>query len=451
MRAVWDLVIRGLAVLGAWWRLRHRPSLRRLASIGNPETFGRAMLVPAGGHLGLAVCFLPRPLANEAGIAFLTARALDGFEDLSPDRAAAAQGVRDAVAFVCFEGHRPPRTGALVAHRPSDQVEQLLASRLPLLRAAIEYLPDDARARTRDVVRRIGAGMVAGLDEADRDRYAVQVLGEAVRHAIALCAPDSRVSRAACDAAARVLQAANDLRDLGFDRAHPGANRARAGGDPAHPGANRSRSELLLRVLPDLPLLPNLLRSLAAAPGGVRACVVVLATTTCAFYLRQLGRPVPRALRPLRAALGAARDPRRYHRTVDAIERAWLDAIVPARPGALPRPLAAQEQALAAAHPDRALGDALGAAASLIGLSMELIHTLPEPPLDTTRPEVNDAILVADCLLFHAIDRLSVLGPASIEDVGALMQRLAAHPSLDALAAAGDVAAFTRDRVEAVP
>jgi len=439
--AVWDVVVRAWFVVTAWYGLRRPARLRWLASIGHPRRFARGAIVPAGRHFALAIAFLPRAQRDEAIVTFLACKALDAFEDLSADRAAAREGLTAAADYLAGRSARPPRGDRLVATRDSDRLEALLAARLPLLRVALEALPTDAATRCRALIDRIAAGMVRG--RADRRSYADDVLGEAVRFAAEVAAPSSPAPRAACRAAGRALQLANDIRD---------AETARA------------REVALYQALPELPIVPHLLRWLPAAVGaGVRAAATLVVVTTCAFYLRQLEGTargaVPRCLRhPIRAALAAVWSRRVYFTTVDEIESvfraalaavAGVDVLDATPPFSLPPLEDVANQELA----QRAVPEPIAAATPLIALAMQLVNTVPVARLDDAsasgeRGESADpgkAIVLADYLLFAAVERLTELGPGSVGLVAALLERLAEPADAAALAQSTALAEFTRE------
>lgn len=417
MIGAWDAIVRAWLVIAAWLGLRRPTPFQRLASIGHPRRFLRAAIIPAGRHFALAIAFLPRARRDEATIAFLACKALDAFEDLSPDPATARRDLAAAVDYLVGASDRPPRASALQATRESDRLEALLAGRLPLLRAALEALPADAMQRCRAILERVGDGMLRPRD--DRRRYADHVLGEAVLYAARVVAPAHPPPLAACQAAGRALQLANDLRD---------AETARA------------RDVLLYQALPELPIVPRLLRWLPASAGpGTRAAATLVVVTTCAFYLRQIAADAPPALRrPLRAALAAACSPRAYLATVAAIEDVLREAL-----GALGTPL--DGPAIPPALPART-SDTVSSAATLVSLAMELVHAVPDARVDAETPEQpGRAIVLADYLLFSAVEQLTRLGPASLPQVATLLERLAAPVDRAELARSTALAAFAEE------
>jgi hypothetical protein len=427
-------------VVRAWLGLRRPAALRRLGSIGHPARFVAAAIVPAGRHFALALAFLPRARRDEATVTFLACKALDAFEDLSGDPAEARAGLRAAVAYLCGESVRPPRADRLVGAerstgqgdvRESDRVEALLAARLPLLRAQLDALPADAVQRARAILARVGEGMLC--DHADRRDYADHVLGEAVVYAASVCAPAEPPPVTACLATGRALQLANDVRDA---------------------DSSRVREILLYQALPELVIVPRLLRWLPASAGrGIRAAATLLVTTTCAFYLQRIrplhaqGRDVtvpPCVRHPLRAALAAAWSQRAYATTVDAIESILREALYAfGAPGAPGAPL--RGTAYRPVLPP-GTSDAVASASSLVALAMELVHAIPDAPLDAQTGEApGRALLLADHLLFNAIDRLSGLGPQSVAHIATLLEQLAAHTDGAALAGSTALATFAEE------
>jgi len=405
--AAWDLVARAWLVLVAWYGLRRPARLRYLGSTGHPLRLIRGAIVPAGRHFALALAFLPRQRRLEASLVFLICKALDAFEDLSVDRAAARAGVTAAADYLTGRSARPPRGDGLRATRESDRLEALLAARLPLFRVALEAMPAPAAQRSRALIDRIADGMVR--QSPDRRRYADDVLGAAVAYAAEVAAPGEPPPAIACRAAGRALQLANDMRDAATER---------------------DRAIALYQALPELPLVPRLLRWLAAGAGrGTRAAATLVVVTTCAFYLRHIDHPVPPRLRhPIRAALAAAWSRRAYLATVAALEHVLRDALAQAAGlGSTPRGLDPE-------LPD-GTSDPVASAATLVALAMDLVHAVPTGRLDAATPEPpGKAIAIADYLLFAAVDRLTDTGPATITRVAELLEQLAAPADTAALA-----------------
>src|ERR1043165_1664833 len=79
MTAALDGVIRGWLVVAAWIGLG-RSTPRRMWRIARPERFVRAAIASSGGLVALAIALLPRRRRGEARIAWLSCKALVGFE-----------------------------------------------------------------------------------------------------------------------------------------------------------------------------------------------------------------------------------------------------------------------------------------------------------------------------------------------------------------------------------
>jgi len=433
--ALWDVVVRAWLVAAAWYGLRRPARMRWLGSIGHPRRLLRQAIVPAGRHTALAIAFLPRARRAEATVTFLICKALDGFEDLSADRAAAREGLTAAADYLTGRAEHPPHGDRLTATRESDRIEALLAARLPLLRLALETLPDEAVRRCRALIDRIAAGMVRG--RSDRRHYADDVLGEAVVFAAQGAAPELPPPRAACRDAGRALQLANDLRDAETPRA---------------------RLVALYQALPELPIVPRLLRWLPASAGaGARAAATLIVVTTCAFYLREVARsttassgapgvrPVPPRLRhPIRAAIAGAWSRRAYLATVDAIEGVLRDALAAVAGVAADELASGGLPALSAAS--AAACDPVGSAEPLIALAMQLIHAVPAERIEAAPDAApGTALALADYLMFAAVERLTELGPGAVGRVAVLLEQLAAPPDRAALAGSTALAELARE------
>lgn len=303
MSAATDAVVRAWLVAAAWIGFG-RARLARLARIRRPGPFVRAAILPAGRLVALAIAFLPRKRRGEARVAFLSCKALVGFDD--PDVAVASERITAAVAYLTGEVHGPPHPPAAQSARSSHRFEALLAARLPTLRAAIKALPGDALRRCCAVIERIGDGMIHA--RADRRCGVDHVFGEAVLAAARFAVPAVRAPAFACSAAGRAIQLASALREA---------------------GTAATRDMLLYQAMQELPTVPRLLQWLpAGADAGTRAAASLLAATMYRFYLQQLDATVPRRLRhPLGAALAAAWSRRGYLATVCAIGDAVRHAL----------------------------------------------------------------------------------------------------------------------------
>jgi hypothetical protein len=246
---------------------------------------------------------LPRKRRGEARIAWLSCKALVGFDD--EDVTIASEQITAAVAFLTGESHSLPRCRA-ASPGAWTSLEAVLAARLPTLRAALKQLPGDAQRRCCAVIERIGDGMIHA--RADRRLGVDHVFGQAVLAAVRFAVPWMRAPVFACNAAGRVIQLASAMHGASTDGA---------------------REMLLYQALHELPTVPRLLRWLPAiVDAGTRAAAALLAVATYRFYLRHIAAEVPRRLRhPVRAALAAAWSRRAYLATVTAIEDGFHDAL----------------------------------------------------------------------------------------------------------------------------
>lgn len=305
--SLWDAVVRVWLVARVWVELRRAPRFRQLGTIRHPRRFVRAAIIQVGRQVALAIMLLPRSRRAEATISLLACKALEGID--------AREAVIAAIRYLTGEAEEPPPMVTARGTGTSDRLTTLLAARLPVLRAALDELPGDAMRRCHVIIERIGEGML--VSRADQGRYADHVLGEAVICATRLAAPIVRSPDAACRAAGRALQLANE---------------------PGHGGTAKLRAQAGYRALAELPTLSWLLRWLPASVGpGTRAAATLFVATTCAATLGRTPTAIPRRMRyPLLAALAAAWSRRGYLATVSVIEDAMDNAIADAIDGGFP-------------------------------------------------------------------------------------------------------------------
>ncbi len=300
--AAWDTGVRLWLLTSAWLGLG-RSSARRLAQITDPQRFVAAALAPASRTLALAIAFLPHGRRHEAAIAVLAARALRALRRLA-DPATARDQVSAAIGYLADEASTQrdaPEFQIRLAPcdepaRERDRLDAVLAAQIPLLRAALEALPNDARWRCRDAIDRIGEGALNM--RGDRPGLG-RAYVEAVVYAARLAAPEARAPLAACKAAGRGLRFAGYLDGSGADR-----------------------DVVLDRALPALAFVPRLFRWLpSTTDAGVRAAATYATLTALPLSTRAFGVAVPRRLRhPLRAALAAAWSRRSFLATADALD-----------------------------------------------------------------------------------------------------------------------------------
>jgi hypothetical protein len=293
--AAWDVAVRMWRVTAAWLGFG-RMAPHRLAQITDPRRFVAAAIVGASRPLAIAIAFLPRGRRHEAAIAALATKALRALRRLA-DPATARDQVSAAISYLAdespaargdaseFQVRLAPCDGEPVCER--DQLGAVLAAQIPVLRAALETLPD--------AIDRIGEGM---LHRGGDRRGVGRVYVEAVVYAARLAAPGTRVPLAACKAAGRGLRFARFLDGSGADR-----------------------DVVLDRALPALAFVPRLWRWLPTTDAGVRAAATFATLSALPLSVRAFGVAVPRRLRhPLRAALAAAWSRRSFLATADALE-----------------------------------------------------------------------------------------------------------------------------------
>jgi hypothetical protein len=416
---------RAIEVLRARFALHRAAPLARLRATQDLDELIDQAFAASARNLAVASAFLPRDVRRVGAVSFLACRALDAFEDLSPDLAGARRDVSAAADYLAGRSSRPPEASHLRAPRPTDQIEAILSGRLPLLRAAIERLPNARQAEVTALVDRIGAAMVEAIgarergEPVDRRRYGSTVLGDAVAYAVRLVGGTIREDFAR--AAGCVLQFANDIRDT--------------------PSPD-VLAELALGVAMDAPQVPRLLDALRfPARSGARGAILYLALTSTRFLLRNAGT-TPRPLRAsLALAVAAVFSVSSYRRTVRLLER-WIH-LAPAlvllryvrgeRAHVDDDALAVSERPrgrafaafLATLHPDPDAAEALIAATWLGEQAGYFLRHVPEGALTDELPARRTFLLAGDHLLGCAVNWIAPLGPSSTRMVGETMVRTA--------------------------
>src|SRR5271166_1526701 len=279
-------------------QLRCRADIRQIAALKDPDQFLDAAFAASAGNLAVAAALLPASSRIEGTLAYLCCRALDACEDLT----ASAQEARILLSRCSdyLSGHcdRAPALIGGVPERYSDQLEDLILSRLCWLRSALERLPAHGRHRVEKLIAGVADEMLH-LAEARRDRdarhsgeYADRVLGRVVKYSVELLGIRSRWT-IDCGSIARVAQIANDLRDRHVD--------VPAG--PASP--SQTLLAMLLGAIEPATSVPSALSGLEFPRfSRTRAAVAYVVATSARFYLRIIGVPLNVSLRgPLRTSL----------------------------------------------------------------------------------------------------------------------------------------------------
>jgi len=231
-----------------------------------------------------------------------------------------------------------------------------------------------------------------------------------------------------------LVQAANDLRDLEFDRS---AGRTVPDGDAA-----ARELHLCLRLAEYAPQAVAVLRlARFDARSRARAAVAFLAVTTAGFLIRRSGLTPWSLLRLPRIAAGLAYASQAvYERILFGLEqeihrcivgvcvgRADVDDVPSAASKrGLARLQSSFEARIAAAHPDPACASLLGHSAMLLRAALGLCSRLPVVPIgQASRLKPAAAILlVSDYLIACVIDMFSRLGHEALMEAGGSMAAL---------------------------
>ena len=296
------------SVRGLWRILRplRLPEIREIAALRDAGQFLDAAFTASAGNLAIATVFLSPASRAEGAVAHLCCRALDACEDLAGSAEEARSLLRHCMAYLSGATDCEPAPIGKVPQCHSDQIEQLILSRLGWLRSALVRLPVLRRQRVRKLVADLGEAMVH-LAEARRARgpghaaaYADGVLGNVVKYSIELLGIPSRWT-IDYGSIAQVAQTANDLRDRHVD--------CGSGASPP-----QTAFMLLLGALEPATSVTSALSGFRFSKiSRARAATVYVVATSTRFYLRIIGAPQPKRLQhPLRTALTCMISARAY-------------------------------------------------------------------------------------------------------------------------------------------
>lgn len=140
---------------------RGRPDLSRLGAIDDPEKFVWAMLPHAARSFAPSILLLPEHEARLAAVAYLYARMLDTYEDLSSEPEKARQAI--ALFSARFDARPPlsaPAVGKVETGDARDQAHMLLVERHHLVDAFFVELGETGRQSIARMVQDMARGMV---------------------------------------------------------------------------------------------------------------------------------------------------------------------------------------------------------------------------------------------------------------------------------------------------
>lgn len=140
---------------------RVRPNLAGLSSIEDPEAFIWAVLPHAARSFAASILLLPEPAARVTAVAYLYARMLDTYEDLSPSHEAA----RDSLRVFASRFSSEPMLLAPPSPQPAavdlrDRTHLLLVERHHLVDRVYADLPALDRMRIAELIRQMSEGMI---------------------------------------------------------------------------------------------------------------------------------------------------------------------------------------------------------------------------------------------------------------------------------------------------
>jgi hypothetical protein len=403
------------------------------------------MFQASGRNLAVAAAFLSNAACEEGKVAFLCCRALDAHEDLNADRETAAQRVAETADYLLGRSAGVPTVPTSRGCRESDQLEFLLASRLPWLKQAVGELPATRRLRVEtlidDVARAMTAHARARRNGAAMETYGSQVLGRVVRYSFELIG--IRLTPTVDpEPIGRLCQSINDLRDLEFEES---AARGDASSD-----REVIRSSLWLELAETAAIATSVLRELpfGEATDG-KAALVYMAVTTLKAVAREAGFPLPRLARhPVSAALSVSSEHSAYRRILQEIDGIVLGIMIQrARylAGAADLPPATNtlpddsrqtefEAGLADQHPDPKVAVTLKRSCQLFRWSVLLTRNLPAEPLShrSAGNEDGTLLMLSDYLMAAAVIGLEEIGlpvlAAFCRSCSELIDGLQIHP-----------------------
>lgn len=417
-------------------RLRESANVEKLAELSSPTVFFDELFLLLGRNLAVANGFLTTAQRQEGVVAFLCCRVLDAHEDLETDSERSATGILHAMQYLCGQHDIPPAAPDYTGTRQTNQLEALLASRLPWLRQALQHLPLATQQRIRDLLQDLAVAMaqdrlqqqtggVGNLAE-----YGRTVLGRVVEYSLQLLQiplPDSADVRPLGQA----LQNLNHIRDFTEDR----SLRDVALDEPV----------LMLRLLLELAETSctasvSLGQLRFAAVSGERAAITYMVATSLASIYKQLRVQAPVAVsRAMISARLCRYSQRFFNYLLSGIDDALLQLLhdtlqresglhrpyISARQPVLSTPQERFELQIADSHPDHLQAIRLKHYIRLSRLSLAVLDDLPVTAISKL-PRHNAEgrkIMISDYFMAAAVSVVCEIGSREL----ALLSRVGAY------------------------
>ena len=348
IRRLW-LLARGVSVD------RDNPRFDRLASIDDPDSFVWAILLHSARSFAPSILLLPEDDARASAVAYLYARMLDTYEDLSVSPSAA----RDALSRFANRFNTEPPGKAPTAPNPPrpdgrDRTHLLVIERHGLVDKVFLELDSATRSRIFRLIEDMAAGMIefsgvferqGGVLESHQQvlKYCRQVIGLPALFVMDLVLDDfsDDQTRDALEVS-ELIQLANITRDVEMDlrmgvayhpslKPHLGSN-----GDGVAAGVIASaRRDLMLLAIQRAPSFRRLVTG-AKLPrlSAARSAAVLMMLFTDRHYrgfARDIGAPTSSGPRPVATlvmtSLPAAFSPRWAERVLLRVERDLLATV----------------------------------------------------------------------------------------------------------------------------
>lgn len=409
---------------------------------------------------------------REARLGFLIARAIDGFEDLSANKAEAEQGLTQLLGYL-RGGSAPPMVPQRACGKTrSDQVEIAVIENSACLRNALTAMPCCSRDRLLQFADDLAKAVMSHFDDRRtrapdaKDDYAEHILGRVTRFSMDVMGLryDSYTD---WRAVGQVVQSANDLRDLKVDRNEEGGDR----------DADADRLELLLSTMAAAPLVPTLLSELTyPAISRSRAACAYLAVTTIRFFLKNLEIDPPYFRgTALTTALKCLFSDAAYRDVVLDFEQVLLaiasnlkpvfenslseNTLVPPSRNTLTPPCgrksrlqASYEDALACHFKNPADGVALRRAIGLARFAYRIMTQLPRQPIDPTKDQKSYgyALMMSDYILACALGNLKGSANKFLQRFAGLLAQIAENAEFREIEErdCAEIATFIKDALD---